>query len=93
MSGILAGICCCGMPYTCLNGSVSGCITLCASSLPNGITYITSSGLAGILSLCGSTCAALAGVVSGLLGGMLGGGGGGVANALPAVMQNAGGGK
>ena len=92
MSGILAGICCCGMPYTCLNGGISGCINLCASTLPNGITYITSSLITGTLGLCGSTCSALAGVVSGLLGGMLGGGGG-VANVLPAVMQNAGGGK
>ena len=93
MTGICAEMCCCGIPYTCLNGSISGCINLCALSLPNGITYLASSLITGTLDLCGSTCAALAGVVSGLLGGMLGGGGGGVANALPAVMQGDSGGK
>ena len=92
MSGICAEMCCCGMLNTCLNGSIGGCINLCALSLPNGISYFTSSLITGTLGLCGSTCSALAGVVTGLLGGMLGGGGG-VTNALPAVMQNAGGGK
>ena len=80
-----------------MSGCANGLNTLCASSLPNGITYFASSLMAGMLSLCGSTCSALAGMVSGLLGGMIGGGGstvgGSVTEALPAVMQNAGGGK
>ena len=76
-----------------MTGSISGCINMCALSLPNGITYFISSLTAGTLGLCGSTCSALAGMASGLLGGMIGGGGGGVAGALPAVMQNVGGGK
>ena len=93
MSGICAEMCCCGMPYTCLNGIISGCIDLGTLTLPNGITYFMASGLTGTLSLCGYACSSLTSIVGSLLGGMSGGGSGGVANALPAVMQNAGGGK
>ena len=96
MSGICAELCCCGMPYTCLNGIIGGCIDLCVSTLPNGISYFMSSGLTGTLALCGYACSSLTSIVSGLLGGMIGGGGstgGVVTEALPAVMQNAGGGK
>ena len=88
MSGICGEVFCCGLPHACVNG----CVNLCAMSLPEGTMSIISGGLNGCLSLCGSTCSALAGMVSGLLGGMLGGGGG-ITEALPAVMQNAGGGK
>ena len=72
-----------------MNGSIGGCINLLALSLPSGAATLMSSGLSGMLSLCGSTCGALAGMV----GGLLGGGGGGITEALPAVMKNAGGGK
>ena len=89
MSGICGEIFCCGLPYTCINGCANGFINLCALSLPGGIMSILSGGLSGCLSLCGSTCSSLAGMV----GGMLGGGGGGITEALPAVMQGAGGGK
>jgi hypothetical protein len=88
MTGICAQMCCCGIPFTCLNESIGGlissCGNLCALSIPSGIATV----LSGLLSMCGSTCSALAGMVGGMLGGL---GGGGATEAVPKVMQQAGG--
>ena len=88
MSGICAEVCCCGLPQVITNGLIGG-MNACGS----GTLYICSSAISGCLLGCGTVCSSIVGLLSSLLGGMLDGGGGGVANALPAVMQNAGGGK
>jgi hypothetical protein len=92
MTGTCAQMCCGGILSICLTESIGGLISscgiLCALSIPSGIATVLSGGLNGFLSMCGSTCSALAGMAGGMLGGL---GGGGATEAVPKVMQQAGG--
>lgn len=90
MTGILYGMCCCGLPQTCTTALISN---VCGNTIANacgnsiaGLIPSLSTFCTGILGSCSTICGSLAGLIGGVLGG---GSSGGATSGLPAVMSQA----